>query len=301
MFSLVIVESISILLFFCSPVDTSLIIDLLAKSLPAQSTYFIQILLVDTSINLTIELLRIVAVAQAGIRSIVGPNLTDEERKTTWMGLRPLADPSEFGHADTMSAIVLYFVVFFVYAVIAPITCIFMFICFLLIGAAYRHQFVYIYPTKPDSGGALFVQFMKLVPSCILIGEITIAGFLGLKKTPAASALMVPLLIITILFVIYLGQQHYLMTRFLSAQQCMDEDRKNNAGHPMDMSFLKGKYIQPEMRKKKDFPSNASLEFHRTHGLHGPSTVQKGDSISSGNALQSVMGSHGSSKVVDYV
>lgn len=200
-----------------------------------------------------------------------------------------------------MSAIVLYFVVFFVYAVIAPITCVFMFICFLLIGAAYRHQFVYIYPTKPDSGGALFVQFMKLVPSCILIGEITIAGFLGLKKTPAASALMIPLLIITILFVIYLGQQHFLMTKFLSAQQCMDEDRKNNAGRPMDLSGLKGKYVQPEMRNKKEYPTNASLEFQRTHGFQGSSTVETGDSNdnasrqqSSGNALQSIMGSSGS-------
>ena len=281
--------------------DTSLIIDLLAKSLPAQSTYFIQILLVDTSINLSVELLRVVAVAQAGVRSLVGPKLTEEERETTWMGIRPLADPIEFEHADTMSAIVLYFVVFFVYAVIAPITCTFMFICFLLIGSAYRHQFVYIYPTKPDSGGALFVQFMKLVPACMLIGEITIVGFLGLKRTPAASALMIPLLIITILFTIYLGQKHFEMTKFLAAQHCMDEDQKNST---MDLSFLKGKYIQPEMRHKKEYPTNASLEFQRSHGLQGPSTVETGDNSfslkdSSRSALQSVLGSHRSQVAED--
>lgn len=159
-------------------------------------------------------------------------------------------------------------------------------------------QFVYIYPTKPDSGGELYVQFMKLVPSCILIGEVTIAGFLALKKTPAASALMIPLLILTILFVVYLGQQHFQMTKFLSAKQCMDEDRKNNAGHPMDMAFLRAKYVQPEMQKKQDFPTNMSVEFMRAHGLHSGTAVasmatgqlsQQGEHL---NALESVMSSH---------
>jgi Calcium-dependent channel, 7TM region, putative phosphate len=248
-------------------IDTTAIIDLLANSLPKQSTYFIQILLVDTAISLSVELLRVAAVGNAAVRAMFGPNLTEKERETTWMGIRPLADPSEFGHADLMAITVLYFVVYFVYAVLAPITSAFMFICFLLIGAAYRHQFVYIYPTKPDSGGALYVQFMKLVPSCILIGEVTIVGFLALKRIPSASALMLPLLIITILFVIYLGQQHFRMTKFLSARQCMATDRKNNVGRPMDMDFAKGQYVQPEMREKKKYPENASLERQRARGM----------------------------------
>jgi hypothetical protein len=248
--------------------DTSLIIDLLANSLPKQSTYFIQILLVDTSISLSVELLRVSAVAQASIRALIGPNLTEKERQTTWMGIRPLADPTDFGHADLMSIIVLYFVVYFVYAVLAPITSAFMLICFLLIGSAYRHQLVYIYPTDPDSGGCLYVQFMQLMPSCILIGEVTIVGFLALKKTPAASALMIPLLIITVLFVIYLGQQHFKMTKFLASSQCMDTDRKNNAGRPMDMGNMKGQYIQPELREKRKYPENASLDRQRrAHGM----------------------------------
>ncbi|KAG7370337.1 protein of unknown function DUF221-domain containing protein [Nitzschia inconspicua] len=247
--------------------DISLFVDLLANSLPNQSTYFIQILLVDTAVSLSVELLRVVPVAQATVRSFIGPDLTEKERETTWMGIRPLADPREFEHADLMSLTVLYFVVYFVYAVLAPIVSVFLFICFLLIGSAYRHQFVYIYPTKPDSGGALYVQFMKIMPTCILIGEITIAGFLALKRTPAASALLIPLLVITVLFVVYLGQQHYKLTKFLSARQCMEQDRKNNIGKPMDFEFLKGRYVQPEMREKRKYPENASLNRQRARGM----------------------------------
>jgi hypothetical protein len=130
--------------------EPALIIDLLANSLPTQSTFFIQILLVDTFVGLGVELLRVSAVATAAIRSKVGPRLTEKERTTTWMGLRPLSDPLEFEHANLLAGTVLYFMVYFVYATIAPITTFFMCLCFLLMGAGYRHQLIYVYPTFPD-------------------------------------------------------------------------------------------------------------------------------------------------------
>jgi hypothetical protein len=74
------------------------IVDKLAETLPEQSTKFIQFLLVDSSITLGIELLRVSPVATAIIRSKLGPNLTEKESNTTWMGLRPLADPEGFRH-----------------------------------------------------------------------------------------------------------------------------------------------------------------------------------------------------------
>jgi len=117
-----------------------MIVQLLANSLPNQSVYFIQILLVQTCINLSLELLRVYPIGTAILRSFVGPRLTEKDRRQTFMGLRPLADPSEFDHAEVLSNIVLYFVVFFVYATLAPVTSIFIFIFFAVMGSAYRHQ-----------------------------------------------------------------------------------------------------------------------------------------------------------------
>ena len=54
--------------------DPSAAIDLLANSLPTQSTFFIQVLLVDTCVSMSVELLRVSAVAQAIIRSQIGPD-----------------------------------------------------------------------------------------------------------------------------------------------------------------------------------------------------------------------------------
>jgi hypothetical protein len=136
--------------------NPTMIITLLANSLPNRSTYFIQILLADTCITLSVELLRVSAVATAAVRSFVGPKLTEEERRTTWMGIRPFADPTRFQHAQILSGMVLYFIVFFVYATLAPITSIFIFICFLFMGAAYRHQ---VGPLSVSIG--LFLQTIK--------------------------------------------------------------------------------------------------------------------------------------------
>jgi hypothetical protein len=112
--------------------------------------------LADTCITLSVELLRVSAVATAAVRYFVGPNLTEEERRTTWMGIRPFADPTRFQHAQILSGMVLYFIVFFVYATLAPITSIFIFICFLFMGAAYRHQ---VGPLSVSIG--LFLQTIK--------------------------------------------------------------------------------------------------------------------------------------------
>jgi len=150
------------------------------------------------------ELLRVVPIALAVIRSIIGPRLTEKQRRMTFLGLRPLADPIEFEHADVLSQVVLYFTVQFVYAVIAPVTSFVLAFCFVYMGAAYRHQFVYvsqprperaalsasnrdtehihlycltqclqIYPTTPDSGGKLWTRFIRYTLICMLIGEIT--------------------------------------------------------------------------------------------------------------------------------
>ena len=225
-------------------------------------------LLVDTFISLSLELLRVMDIGIAIARSIVGPKLTEEERRTTFMGfLRPLADPREFQHAEILASSVLYFVVFFVYATLAPITSIFMLFCFLIMGAVYRNQFVFCYPTLPDSGGKLWIQFMQIIPTSLLIGEVTISGFLALKTAPVATALMFPLIVVTVLFNIYIRQKHFAATQFLPGCECVEADRKNNLDGPMDLSFISDRYLQPELRHKEVFPSNASFALQLKHGM----------------------------------
>lgn len=160
------------------------VVDLLANSLPTQAIFYVQILLVSTFLGQGLELLRVVAVSIASVRNFVGPNLTEKERNSTWMGLHPLADPLEFQYAEVLAEGILYFMVTFVYSSLAPITNFFLAFCYLLLGSGYRHQLIYIYPPTPDSGGRLWLGFIAIVQTCMLIAQITIFGYLGLKKAP---------------------------------------------------------------------------------------------------------------------
>jgi calcium permeable stress-gated cation channel len=147
-----------------------------------------QIVFVGTVVMVGLELLRVTPIAFAAIRRHLGPRLTEKEKKSSFFIFRPLSDPSEFPHADLLAQVVLYFTVQLVYAVIAPITSFVLAFCFLYMGAAYRHQMVYIYPTHPDSGGKLWTRFIGILITCMLIAEVT--GTLDWMGEPAKHAIV---------------------------------------------------------------------------------------------------------------
>lgn len=91
----------------------------------------------------------------------------------------------------------------------------------------------------------------------MIIGQITLLGMIGLKKSPIASAMMIPLIVATLLFTYYIHQQHFRMTESLPARDAMYYDHKcDNAD--LDFEFVKGMYVQPELREKEKFPENGN-------------------------------------------
>lgn len=235
-------------------------IDLLASTIPGQSSYFMQILFVQTFLGQGLELVRVIPVAIAYARSYVGPNLTDKERNTAWLGLNPLAVPGDFGFADVLSNGILYFMVVFVYGTLAPVTNWFMAFCFVIMISGYRNQLMFIYPPTPDSGGQLWIQFFGISQTMVLIAEITIFGYLSLKKATLAVPLMIPLIVITILFNFYIRQRHFLVSQRLPSRTALKKDLQNQAKGPLDMSFVRRKYVQQALQSKESlYPENFSV------------------------------------------
>ena len=68
---------------------------------------------------------------------------------------------------------VLLFMVYLVYSVIAPLVSFVLAFCFVLRGALFRHQFIYVYPPKRDSGGRIWMEFIRILTVCLLIAELT--------------------------------------------------------------------------------------------------------------------------------
>mmetsp|Transcript_53547 Transcript_53547/g.62574 ORF Transcript_53547/g.62574 Transcript_53547/m.62574 type:complete len:486 (-) Transcript_53547:214-1671(-) len=237
----------------------NVIVNLLAGSLPDQATYFMQYVIIQTTLGTALELLRIMPLIESSIRSRTGPNLTQKERDSVWMGLHPVSSPKEFDYATFLSERILYFMVVFVYNPLSPVTCFIVAINFLISTAVYRHQFIFIYPPTNDTGGKLFPTAMNFLLSSIVIAQITIWGVLGLKKGAAQLPFMVLLMFMTLLFGVYIGQQHFKVAEYLPSTECALVD-KQNSSRLVSLEFLKDMYLQPSLKCKILYPNNLSKE-----------------------------------------
>lgn len=259
--------------------DPTKIVEFLAQTLPLQATFFTQLLMISTFIGLGLELLRVKDVALAFIRRLLGPNLSEKERNTIWMGLHPLSNPKEFQFADTIANATLYFMVSFVYSTLSPITSYVMAFCYVLLGAGYRNQFIHIYPTTPDSGGKMWTGFINIVQSMMLIAEVTLVGYFLLKKAVVSVGLMVPLIVITVLFNLYVRQEHFRVATFMPSNKAHRVDRVRNKEGVVDLELFRGAYVQPALKDRELFPESMEMSdfvHHARDCAVGLATINEG-------------------------
>lgn len=131
--------------------------------------------------------------------------------------------------------------VLFTFGNIAPIVPWVLAACQLLLRTAYRHNFIFNYNSVPDSGGHMWLNFISLVQTSLLIGEITIFAYLIIKQVLIASFFMIPLIIATLLMNHYLRQKHFWVADFLPLDRCVEVD----SGKKGDFSLFKGQYKRP--------------------------------------------------------
>lgn len=233
-------------------------VQILATTLPAQSAYFIQLIIVQNLLALGIELLRISPIAQEWlgtlVKKIFGYDLTEKERNTSFLGIRDIADPLEyyFGRELGMKTM-LIMMVLYVYGCMSPITAYFTLAIFLLIAMGFRNQFIYVYPIANDSGGKLWLNFTRISITCMILAEIILCAVLFLKGGVVSGPLMIPLIVITILFDLYFKKRHYMVTNFLPLGDCAAKDKENEG---MTYEWLEDAYLQPAMAKRLDYPDN---------------------------------------------
>lgn len=241
--------------------------NLLATSVPGQVKSFIQYVLVDVFISSALELLRVAKVAKAFARSKLGPNLSDKERDAVFMGLEPLTKPEEMEFPLAFAETVLYCMILLVYSCIAPIMSYVMFFIFLLLLVTYRNQFIFVYSSHFDQGGALWSRMMKITLFSLVIAQVTLIGIMSIKQSSLSSSMLVPLCWFTIFFAVYLEQQHYKVTNHLPSTICKRIDAENHG--KLDISFLKGQYIQPALKTKILLPDSYNDEESWNNKING--------------------------------
>lgn len=161
--------------------------------------------------------------------------------------INSLEDPPLFWHAETFAQMILYYMVFFVYATIAPVTSFFLLFCFVLMESGYRYQFIHNYPRASDTGGRLWRFFVEFTMASMIIAELTLLGMLLLKQSFYTMPAMLPLIAITGLFIIFISREFNHVISYLPTRDCaINDSRRRQDGESLD--FLRGAYLQPALK-----------------------------------------------------
>lgn len=246
-----VVENIST--FFSAPLKFS---RLLAEELPDRGAFFMSLLIVSTCVGTLIELFRVVPLCQSVVRACVGRRLTEKERCQKVGPFKPLCVVDKIYFSRIQARFLLYFMVLFVYSSISPLVNWFCVIFFLFLGSVYRHQFVMNYPSKPDSGGKMWIMFIATLLACCVIAQITLWGFLGLKGGNGAHialSLMIPLLILTGLTILYLAQNYSSQGKYLPAHTGLCKDNENT-DQGVDFELFRNLYKNPALLERTVTP-----------------------------------------------
>ncbi|EEQ98658.1 Sporulation-specific protein, putative [Perkinsus marinus ATCC 50983] len=224
--------------------------DILATNLPQQANFFIAFVFVEVGLGLGLELIRLVPYIISVIRSLFGPNLTAKERSSTWLGLRPLSVPVTLDQPKLLSDVMLFFMILFVYSILSPIVSLVMLFAFLSMNVIYKHQYAHVYDPSNDTGGQMWTRAMRYILFCLIIAEFTIIAVIGIKEGKIVAPLMAPLFIMTILFWVYLEQQHFTVAQYLPSYTAANIDNIYNEYNDdrITTSSWKGAYMQEALK-----------------------------------------------------
>ena len=90
-----------------------------------------------------------------------------------------------------------------------------------------RYNIYCNYPPTPDSGGKHWKGFFYILLACMIVAQLTLVGFLVLKASLFAIPFLVPLLVISILFILYLYQYKLPAAHHLPTGDCVAADQQN--------------------------------------------------------------------------
>jgi len=99
------------------------------------------------------------------------------------------------------------------------------------------------------------MRSIHVILACMIIAQLTLVGYMMLKKAPVAAPLLVPLFIITILFIWYLRQQHFRVAQHLPSEDCVHYEEIFMEEGP-NYEFLRGHYRHPALKHKEIQPDN---------------------------------------------
>jgi hypothetical protein len=100
-------------------------------------------------------------------------------------------------------------------------------VVFMFAGSMYCYQFVFNYPKIPDSGGTVWLYGTRVLLSCLLMSQLIILSVLFRAEATIIGYSMLPLFVITCLFINNLHTNYFQIATNLPAHMCLNQDLEN--------------------------------------------------------------------------
>ncbi|KAE8657040.1 CSC1-like protein [Hibiscus syriacus] len=188
----------------------------LAKQMPDQAAFFTTYVLSSGWASLAIELIQLLSLAWNFVMKFIVRSKTE-----------PTNIAYTFPHHTEIPRMLLFGLLGFTLAILAPLILPFLLIYFFLAFLVYRNQLLHVYVTKYESAGLFWpVVHNTTIFSLVLTQFIAVAVFV-LKEAPMASGFTIPLVVFSLLFNEYCRKRFSQVFKRSPAQVLIEMDRRD--------------------------------------------------------------------------
>ncbi|KAJ8771370.1 hypothetical protein K2173_026547 [Erythroxylum novogranatense] len=188
----------------------------LAKAIPSQATFFMTYALTSGWASLACEVMQLFPLLCNLIKKFI---LLDSEDSSYWL--------MTFPYHTEVPRVLLFGVIGFTCAVMAPLILPFLLFYFAMAYLVYRNQILNVYLKIYDSGGQYWPIVHNTTIFSLVLTQIIALGVFGIKESPIASGFTIPLIISTLLFNEYCRQRFLPAFRKNAAQVLIEMDRRD--------------------------------------------------------------------------
>ncbi|KAJ4961739.1 hypothetical protein NE237_021649 [Protea cynaroides] len=180
--------------------NPNIIVSILGTGLPANATFFLTFVALQFFVGYGLELSRLIPLIMYHLKKKY-LCITEDELKEAWA-------PGEFEYATRVPNDMLIVTIVLCYSVIAPLIIPFGVVYFGLGWLILRNQALKVYVPAYESYGRMWPHMHTRILASLIVYQITMVGYFGLKKFPY-TALLIPLPILSFIFSYVCSKKFY--------------------------------------------------------------------------------------------
>ncbi|AES74766.2 putative calcium-dependent channel, 7TM region phosphate [Medicago truncatula] len=199
----------------------------LAEAVPSQASFFIAYVVTSGWTTIASELFRLSTLISNFLSRTFCKNGDDD------------FEPPSIPYHSEIPRIRLFGLLGVTYFFLAPLILPFLLIYFCLGYIIFRNQFLKVYVPKFETGGEFWPTVHNSTIFSLILMHVIAIGIFGLKKLPLASALTLPLPILTLLFNEYCQKRFRPIFKNFPAECLIKKDRADEIEHNMSEFYDK--------------------------------------------------------------